>query len=348
MDPRQFDALSRTLANGISRRQAVTRWGAAGVLAGLAAAIGRGRGDAARVVMQAETCRLDIVANVRLGPSESTVLQGSAPGELRGEIRFALGPDGSIDDGRWGLEGGGELRVVGQATGRALTLRVQAGIGQTIVLTGAGEEDFTTCTGAADGLFTGPQPGDIGDWHAIATSLGGPPPTTPPVPAPTSPPAAATAPPGAAVPTATSSPAPGAPTPTGTAAATTTPTATATPEPTATPTPSPTPTPTETPAPPTPTPDPCPMGTVTCNGICVDLLNDPANCGACGNACSFICIGGVCSFLQACLSPQVFCGDVCVDLQTNPAHCGACGNACQIIESCSAGVCQPGELSPDG
>lgn len=347
MDAKRFDALSRTLASGVSRREAVRRWGAAGVLAGLAAAAGRGRGEAARLAMQTETCSLDIVANVRIGPSEQANLQGTTPGELRGEIRFALGPEGRIDDGRWILQGGGELPIVGQATGRALTLRAQAGIGQTLVLTGAGEEDFTACTGAVDGLFSGPQRADIGDWHAIATSLGAPQATT--APAATSTAVPATAAPTAtagANPTATTAPAPGtatatAPTATGTPTATATATATATPEPTATPTP------TATPEPPTPTPDPCPTGTVTCNGVCVDLLNDPANCGSCGNACAFICLGGVCSFLQACLSPQVFCGDACVDLQTNPAHCGACGNACQVIETCEGGQCQPGELSPD-
>jgi hypothetical protein len=344
MDPKQFDALSRTLANGLSRRQAVTRWGVAGVLAGLAASLGRGRGEAALLTMQAETCSLDVVANVRIGPSENATLQGDVPGELRGEIAFALGPDGRIDSGQWRLAGGGELPVVGQATGRALTLRVQAGIGQTIVLTGAGEEDLAVCTGAVDGLFTGPQRGDIGDWHAMATSLGAPQATTAPAPAATSTPAPATgvptATPGASA-TATAPPAPG--TPTATAAATGTPTPTATPEATATVTA--TPTPTETPTP-TPMPDPCPSGTITCNGVCVDLLNDPANCGACGNACAFICVAGECTFLQACLSPQVFCGDACVDLQTNPAHCGACGNACFVTETCSGGECQPGVLAP--
>jgi hypothetical protein len=83
-----------------------------------------------------------------------------------------------------------------------------------------------------------------------------------------------------------------------------------------------------------------------CAGICVDLQSDPTNCGACGNVCSFICSAGVCTFLQACLSPQVFCGDMCVDLMTNPNHCGACGNACFVIETCAGGECQPGELAP--
>ncbi|MBA3451360.1 MAG: hypothetical protein H0T18_09130, partial [Chloroflexia bacterium] len=142
MDPNHFDALSRTLASGLSRRQAVTRWSAAGLLAALAAAVGRERVAAVLPALQSDTCSLEIAANVRLGPSEAVLLQGTTPGELRGEIRFALGPDGEIDEGRWLLDGGSELAVVGQATGRALTLRVQAGIGQTIVLVGAGRQDL--------------------------------------------------------------------------------------------------------------------------------------------------------------------------------------------------------------
>ena len=46
MDPRQFDALSRTVAHASSRRQTLARVGAAGLLAGLAAALGRGRSEA--------------------------------------------------------------------------------------------------------------------------------------------------------------------------------------------------------------------------------------------------------------------------------------------------------------
>ena len=57
MDPQQFDALSRTFAYASSRRQAMARAGAAGLLAGLASAFGRGRSEALPAV-QGETCRL--------------------------------------------------------------------------------------------------------------------------------------------------------------------------------------------------------------------------------------------------------------------------------------------------
>lgn len=40
---------------------------------------------------------------------------------------------------------------------------------------------------------------------------------------------------------------------------------------------------------------PCADPLVACNGRCVDLQNDPLNCGTCGKICpSNICVGGVC------------------------------------------------------
>src|SRR5918996_3085056 len=174
MDPQQFDALSRTLAHSSSRRRAIARVGGAGLLAGLATAFGRGRSEALPVA-QGETCRLAVVATVRLGPDATERMQTDVPGELRGEISFALGRDGAIDAGRLLLDGGPEVPVVGQATGRALNLRadlqaVQEGLA--LVLVGTAEEPVSRCTGAVDGMLTGPLPGDLGDWHATATAGG--------------------------------------------------------------------------------------------------------------------------------------------------------------------------------
>ncbi|MCB9583404.1 MAG: hypothetical protein H6717_40605 [Polyangiaceae bacterium] len=41
----------------------------------------------------------------------------------------------------------------------------------------------------------------------------------------------------------------------------------------------------------------CPLGTTCCNDQCVNLMNDPHNCGTCGNVCGVApqyCSGGVC------------------------------------------------------
>jgi hypothetical protein len=348
MHPNQFDAFSRKLADGVSRRQAVTRFGAAGLLAGLTSALGRDRTAQAIPAVQADTpsvCLLEVVANIRLGPSAGAILEGNVPGELRGELTIAIGPDGAIDSGRLAVEGGPELPVVGQANGRALNLRVEVAPDQTVVLLGTAARPLDQCTGDVDGLLTGPRVGDLGDWHATATALGGgegPPPT-----------ATSSAVPGTVTPTSTPSApatatAPAAATATPTATSTATPTETLTPAPTDTPTPAPTETPTPTPEPPTPTPVVCPDGTTDCSGICLDLQNDVNNCGTCGNICpegqpgfERACAAGNCFFMRerACQEGLSFCNEVCVDRQTNPAHCGLCGNACAAGEICFGGQC---------
>jgi hypothetical protein len=342
MDPRQFDALSRKVADGVSRRQAVARFGAAGLLAGLTSALGRDRVAGAAPAVQADAlsvCLLDIVANVRLGPSAGAIIQGNIPGELRGELSFPLAPDGAIDNGRLRLEGGAEFPVVGQSTGRALNVRVDIAPEQTLILVGTGQQRLDQCTGDVDGLLTGPGVGDLGDWHATGTLVGGgegPPPTTTAGASPGTPAATAT-PSGAATATA-----PTGATPTATATATETPT----PAPTETPAPAPTETPT--PQPPTPTPVVCPTGTTDCGGVCIDLQTDVNNCGACGNVCPEAqpgfdvgCAAGNCFFMRerACAEGLSSCNGVCVNRQTDPANCGVCGNVCAAGEICFGGQC---------
>jgi hypothetical protein len=313
MDPIQFDALSRKVASGVSRRQAVARFGAAGLLAGVSSVLGRERTAAAVSAMQDATCLLEIVAAIRLGPSAGVIIDGNVPGELRGELSFAIGADGAIDSGRFRLEGGAELPVVGQADGRALNLRVDIAADQTLILVGTSAQRLEQCTGDIDGLLTGPRVGDLGDWHATATALGG----------------GEEPPPGA---TATVSPAPGAPT------ATATPAETPTPAPTETPTPQP----------PTPTPVVCPAGTTDCGGVCLDLQTDVNNCGACGNVCPEAqpgfdvgCAAGNCFFMRerACAEGLSSCNEVCVNRQTDPANCGTCGNVCAPGQICFGGQC---------
>jgi hypothetical protein len=73
-------------------------------------------------------------------------------------------------------------------------------------------------------------------------------------------------------------------------------------------------------------------------GVCVDLSNDPRNCGSVGNTCGpdQACVASAC----VCRPGLTAVGSNCVDLQSDPANCGSVGNACGgTTPVCSAGTC---------
>jgi hypothetical protein len=74
----------------------------------------------------------------------------------------------------------------------------------------------------------------------------------------------------------------------------------------------------------------CAPGYADCNGNVEDgcevsTLANKDNCGACGNVCDDLCVGGKCG----CSGSATYCpGQGCVSLHVNDNHCGMCGRAC--------------------
>jgi hypothetical protein len=115
-----------------------------------------------------------------------------------------------------------------------------------------------------------------------------------------------------------------------------------------------------------------------CEGTCVNLLNDPDNCGYCGNVCppppnpssgTAVCSNGQCGVMcdpdfTTCLASdgrwecvtgectpcetgtctQTCCSGACVSLQTDPYNCGSCGHVCPAPAN-ARGVCTSGACS---
>ncbi len=88
-----------------------------------------------------------------------------------------------------------------------------------------------------------------------------------------------------------------------------------------------------------------------CASACADYLNDPSNCGACGQACAngSFCSNGGCVGNPICGDVSVgtacstslggrgqCCGGSCVDIEHDPQNCGACGLGCATGQICEA------------
>lgn len=83
-----------------------------------------------------------------------------------------------------------------------------------------------------------------------------------------------------------------------------------------------------------------------CYGGCVDLQNDPNNCGSCADFCDGSCINGACidQCGNMCTTDQTCCNGTCANTKTDMNNCGACGSVCDPEESnaCVNSTCKCG------
>src|SRR4051812_446129 len=120
MEADRFDTLAKRLVAPSTRRASLGALAASGLLT----ALGLSRPVPETRAAPGTTCSLAFAATVRLGASAAQTLtpNGTTPGELRGELRFALSDGGTLEQCALLLRNGTSLPVVGQATGYALQL----------------------------------------------------------------------------------------------------------------------------------------------------------------------------------------------------------------------------------
>jgi hypothetical protein len=93
-------------------------------------------------------------------------------------------------------------------------------------------------------------------------------------------------------------------------------------------------------------PNPSVPHQLRCGDACVDYLNDPQNCGACGNVCGdgTCCSNGSC--VSLCGEGQTWCDGECVDLRDDSNSCGTCDAVCGDGTCCNQATCA--SLCPQG
>jgi hypothetical protein len=301
MDPKRFDNWTRKRALRLSRRDALKTLAAAGVVTALPeAALAQG------------TCTFTLDAETAGGPS--------APATYQGTLQLTLGNDGAFTAASFTQSGDVPKSTTGHAVGRAVDFQIELAPGQVLSFSGASEHPLDDCQGAVAGLFSGPQPGDLGGWQATTGATGTASASQSSSSASTSQGFSLTCPPpqtacGAAC-------CPGGATCTNSAQGLCS----------------------------------CPDGTLQCGISCVPKCSDgqaldldtctcPDPEAACipnqqtcqnhGQCCSGYCGGGTCFDCAG-----KVCGDFgCIDPNKDSQNCGNCGNVCILPQVCSNGVC---------
>lgn len=98
------------------------------------------------------------------GDFEATVHQGKNAGlALVGKLSLQIQPSGSIS-GVLATDDNLNVLVTGYAINQAINMVFDLSNGQYIFGVGSLQHNIQECKGVAGGPFTGPEPGDNGDW----------------------------------------------------------------------------------------------------------------------------------------------------------------------------------------
>lgn len=133
------------------------------VLAWVVAALLTGRVANVRA-QEAMTCSWTFDATIREGPNMGVIMAG--------DLTISIDGDGALT-GMLAMQDGKSVNVAGQVVGRAINLAIEAQPasdgtqGMYIFGTGTAWQPISpdmNCGGTLGGTFSGPQPGDIGDW----------------------------------------------------------------------------------------------------------------------------------------------------------------------------------------
>jgi Cys-rich repeat protein len=93
----------------------------------------------------------------------------------------------------------------------------------------------------------------------------------------------------------------------------------------------------------------CAVGQACCSGVCVDILFDENNCGACGQACAQgesceqgVCVSGGCTTDADCDNGQACCSGTCTNTASDSNNCGGCGTVCDDGDPNTSDYCENG------
>ncbi len=151
MDPKRFDNWTRSRAARFSRRDALKVVGVGGVAALLP-----------EVAAAQQSCSLTLHAEISGGPS--------APIAYDAVLQFTLDGAGDFTAATFTPQGEAAVSATGHATGRAIDVHIELGSGQVLSFSGAGAQPISTCPEVVGGIFSGPQPGDVGAWQVTLAS----------------------------------------------------------------------------------------------------------------------------------------------------------------------------------